>query len=156
MVKKKDLESNIENVVKKYLESDIIELVDVEFVKEGPNHYLRIYIDKPNGVTIDDCENVSRYVDEYLDMNDELITVPYYLEVSSPGLDRPLKKPADFQRSIGKHIEVKLYQNLDGNKLIQGILKNYDDNALTVILENEEELVLDHKQIALVKLAIIF
>lgn len=155
-MKKKDLESNIENVVKKYLESDIIELVDVEFVKEGPNHYLRIYIDKPNGVTIDDCENVSRYVDEYLDMNDELITVPYYLEVSSPGLDRPLKKPADFQRSIGKHIEVKLYQNLDGNKLIQGILKNYDDNALTVILENEEELVLDHKQIALVKLAIIF
>ncbi len=156
MLKKKELEQRIESLVEEHLKKDETDLVDVEFVKEGPNHYLRIYIDKPSGVTIEDCEGVSRYLDEQLDQHDEWIQVAYYLEVSSPGLDRPLKKAKDYLRNIGKPVEVKLYQNLNGTKLIQGTLKEYQDDTLTLILENQEELMLEHKQIALVKPAIIF
>ncbi len=156
MLKKKELEQRIESLVEEHLKKDETDLVDVEFVKEGPNHYLRIYIDKPSGVTIEDCEGVSRYLDDQLDQHDEWIQVAYYLEVSSPGLDRPLKKAKDYLRNIGKPVEVKLYQNLNGTKLIQGTLKEYQDDTLTLILENQEELMLEHKQIALVKPAIIF
>ncbi len=156
MLKKKELEQRIESLVEEHLKKDETDLVDVEFVKEGPNHYLRIYIDKPSGVTIEDCEGVSRYLDEQLDQHDEWIQVAYYLEVSSPGLDRPFKKAEDYLRNIGKPVEVKLYQNLNGTKLIQGTLKEYQDDTLTLILENQEELMLEHKQIALVKPAIIF
>jgi len=155
-LKRKELEERIEALMEEYLKTDETDLVDVEFVKEGPNHYLRIYIDKPSGVTIDDCERVSRYVDERLDQHDEWIQVAYYLEVSSPGLDRPFKKEKDYHRNIGNLVEVKLYQNLNGTKHIRGTLKEYQDDTLTLILDNQEEIMLEHKQIALVKPAIIF
>ena len=97
------------------------ELYDVEFVKEGANWYLRIYIDKPNGVTIDDCESVSRAVEKILDEIDP-IEHAYILEVSSPGIDRALKKDSDFIRNIGITVDVKLYKPVDGNKLYTGEL----------------------------------
>lgn len=150
------MEQRIESILEEYLKTNETDLVDVEFVKEGPNHYLRIYIDKPTGVSIQDCENTSRYLDEQLDQHDEWIQVAYYLEVASPGLDRPFKKEKDYRRNMGKLVEVKLYQNKDGKKLIQGILDGYTEDTLTLTLDNEEELTLEHKQIALIKPAIIF
>ena len=103
---KKDYESRTEAMLMPIVEAKGFELVDVEWVKEGANWYLRAYIDKENGITVDDCEEVSRALSDLLDEED-FISENYILEVSSPGLDRPLKKEKDFARSIGKDVEVK-------------------------------------------------
>ncbi|OZV12939.1 hypothetical protein CIW83_06935 [Tissierella sp. P1] len=86
------------------------ELVDVEFLKEGSNYFLRVYLDKPGGINLDDCQKVSQLLSDKLDEKDP-ITTPYYLEVSSPGLDRPLKNDKDLKRNLGKEIEIKLYEH---------------------------------------------
>ena len=108
---KKDYESRTEAMLMPIVEAKGFELVDVEWVKEGANWYLRAYIDKENGITVDDCEEVSRALSDLLDEED-FISENYILEVSSPGLDRPLKKEKDFARSIGKDVEVKLFKQL--------------------------------------------
>ena len=110
---KKDYESRTEAMLMPIVEAKGFELVDVEWVKEGANWYLRAYIDKENGITVDDCEEVSRALSDLLDEED-FISENYILEVSSPGLDRPLKKEKDFARSIGKDVEVKLSEPLVG------------------------------------------
>lgn len=131
-----------------------VEIDDVELVKEGPNHYLRVYIDKEGGVFISDCENVSRALDVVLDEEDP-ISVPYILEVSSPGLDKQLKKEKDFEKYKGRLVDVKLYKALDKQKEFQGELVSLLDNELIIIVDNEE-MKFDYDLVSGVRLAITF
>ncbi|WHH58976.1 ribosome maturation factor RimP [Petroclostridium sp. X23] len=131
------------------------EVVDVEFKKEGPNWFLRVFIDKENGITLDDCEVVSKGVSNELDRVDP-IDQSYYLEVSSPGLDRPLKKEKDFTSHLGDKVEVKLYQPLNGSKLLIGMLEQYHDGSIAIQLEDNSRIELEKDKIALVRLAVDF
>ena len=130
-------------------------MVDVEYVKEGSNWYLRAYVDKPGGITINDLESVSRRLSDLLDEID-FISDTYILEVSSPGLGRPLKKDRDFDRSIGEEVEVHLYRSLNGNKQYVGLLKSYDKDTITIEDEDGSEISLDRVNVSLVKLTIDF
>ncbi|NTW71108.1 MAG: ribosome maturation factor RimP [Eubacteriaceae bacterium] len=127
------------------------ELVDVEFIKEGQNWFLRIYIDKEGGIGLGDCEVFSGEINEILDETDPIENA-YFLEVSSPGLDRPLKKKADFERYAGKEIEVTLYTQIDGVKYFKGTNKGLNDNELTLVLEDGKEVLIPEKNIASAKL----
>lgn len=131
-----------------------VELVDVEYVKELGHFYLRVYIDKDGGVTINDCEAVSRAFEEVLDAEDP-ITDAYILEVSSPGLDRPLKKDKDFERSIGKDVEFKLYKALNGQKEFVGTLKSYTQSEMVIEIEGEDK-VFERNTVAHIRLSVVF
>jgi ribosome maturation factor RimP len=131
------------------------ELVDVEFKKEQSAWVLTFFIDKDGGVTVDDCEQVSRAVEPILDEADP-IEQSYYLSVSSPGLDRPLKTVRDFQRYMGKPVMLKLYAKIDGKKEFSGELKNIGEATLTLCVNEKEEKVFQRKDIALVKPEISF
>ena len=130
------------------------ELCDVEFIKEYGDWVLTLYIDKEGGVNIDDCERVSRAVDPMLDETDP-IEQAYMLSVSSLGLDRPLKKDADFARNIGKRIEIKLFAPKNGKKEFTGELVGFDENSIVVKLE-AGELTLERKALALARPELIF
>ena len=109
------------------------ELYDTELVKEGPGRYLRIYLDKEGGVSLDDCEAYHRRIQPELD------SIDYdYLEVSSPGLDRPLKTARDFERAVSQEVEVKLFSPIAGQKALTGILKSWDDQNITIETQNHE------------------
>ncbi len=131
------------------------ELVDVEYVKEAGNWYLRAYIDKPGGVTVDDCEIMSRAFEVKLDEED-LIPEAYILEVSSPGLGRPLKKEKDYVRAMGKEIELHTYKPIDKNKQFFGTLTAYDKESVTILDENGQEMQFQKKDLALIRMAIDF
>ncbi|MHC5249730.1 ribosome maturation factor RimP [Enterococcus sp. LJL90] len=136
------------------------ELVEVEFVKEGKNWFLRVYIDKEGGIDIEECVFVSEQLSEKLDALDpDPIPQAYYLEVSSPGAERPLKKEADYQKAVGNFIHVNLYQAIDGNKQIEGTLVSLDEGQLILsvpIKTRKKELTIDRKNIAKARLAIQF
>lgn len=155
MTKREEYEQKTEALLLPVLAENKFELVDVEYVKEGENFYLRAYIDKEGGITIDDCELVSRRLSDLLDEKD-FIPDSYFLEVSSPGLGRQLKKERDFKRSIGEAVELKLYKALNKQKEFFGKLKNFDETML--YLEQEDGTVLEfaRKDIAMVRLAIEF
>ncbi len=131
------------------------ELVDVEFVKENSDYFLRVYIHKEGGVQIEDCQKTSELLSEILDEKD-LIDVAYYLEVSSPGLDRPLKTDRDLERNLGKDIELSLYKSLNGMKKLEGSLESYDDENITIKTEVDEIIEIPKDIISLNKLAIKF
>lgn len=131
------------------------ELVDVEFIKEGANWYLRIYIDKPNGITIDDCQTVSEELGEKLDKVDP-IEQSYFLEVSSPGLERPLKKERDFEKYKGETVEVKLFEAVDGKKIFEGELLGLIDNNVSIKPLKGEDLSFERDKVALVRRVIKF
>lgn len=152
---KKQIESTCEELVLPIIGRRGFELVDVEYLKEGANYYLRVYADKEGGITIDDCVDISRELSPMLDAYEGEIKEPYILEVSSPGLLRPLKKDKDFARNVGKMVEVKLFKPLegDGNKEFEAELKAYDAKTITVLLENDEETVIDRNNLALIRLA---
>lgn len=137
------------------LEKHGFELVDVEYVKEAGNWYLRAYIDKEGGITVDDCEIISRKLSEWLDKED-FIEDSYIMEVSSPGLGRPLKKDKDFERSLGAEVEVKLYKARNKQKEYTGILKAYDKETVTIELEDSADEVFTRAEIALIRLAFDF
>lgn len=124
------IEAEVENIVEELLENTALELVAVDYVKER-DWYLRVFIDKEGGVDLDDCQDLSRKLEELLDAQD-LIKTSYILEVSSPGLDRELKKPRDFQREMGKDIDVSLFAPLDGKKVVTGPLSAYDGETINV------------------------
>lgn len=155
MSRKEEYESKTEALLIPILEEKGYEMVDVEYVKEGSNWYLRAYVDKPGGITINDLESVSRQLSDLLDEED-FISDAYILEVSSPGLGRPLKKDRDFDRSIGEEIEVHLYRSLNGNKQYVGLLKSYDKDTITIEDEDGSEINLDRVNVSLVKLTIDF
>lgn len=152
---KKEYESMTEELMMPIIEANNFELVDIEWVKEGSNWYLRAYIDKEGGITVDDCELVSRAFNDILDEKD-YISENYIFEVSSPGLDRPLKKEKDFQRSLGEEVEIKLYKAIDKQKEFSGILDRYDKDTVTIIDENEEEKTFKRADIALIRLAFVW
>ncbi len=155
MSKSEQYEIKTEKLVTPIVEANSFELVDVEYVKEGGNYYLRVYIDKPGGITIDDCELVSRALSDKLDEAD-YIKEAYILEVSSPGLCRPLKKEKDFKRSIGQEVEIKLYKPINKQKEIIGLLDAYDKENVMIKVEDESIMTIQRKDIALIRLAFDF
>ena len=155
MTKKEIYEQKTEEILNPMVEKHGFELVDVEYVKEGGNWYLRAYIDKPGGITVDDCEVISRELSDKLYEKD-FVEEAYILEVSSPGLGRPLKKEKDFARSLGEEVEVRTYRAVNRQKEFTGILKAYDKDSITIELENEEKMTFARTDIALVRLAFDF
>ena len=130
------------------------ELVEVEYKKEGGEWYLRIYIDKEGGITIDDCQIVSEELSEILDEVDPIDSA-YIFEVSSPGIERPLKTERDYQKAMGKLMEAKLFSPIEGKKIITGILTGYTEDTVEFD-QNNEKIVLDKKQVAIIKPVIVF
>lgn len=112
-------------------------IYDIEYIKEGGLWFLRVYIDKDGGITMDECETFSRTLSDTLDEADP-ISSNYYLEVSSPGIERRLKTEAHFRRYIGSVIDISLYKAVNGSKLITGILKKYENNEITVEADGED------------------
>ena len=139
-----------EALCKEKIESMGFELCDVEYQKEYGDWVLTFYIDKPSGVTIDECEAVSRAIEPILDEKDPIET-EYVLSVSSLGIDRPLKKTRDFERAMGTELEIKLYAPLSGKKQWIGTLTAFDENSFTVETESKETLVIKKKDCALVR-----
>lgn len=148
-------EQKAEAIAEPIVSSFGFELVDVEYVKEAGTWYLRLYIDKEGGITIDDCEAVSRLFSDKLDEED-FIDDAYIMEVSSPGLGRPLKKEKDFKRSMGKEVEIRTYRPIDRQKEFFGILSAYDETHVTITLNNQETRVFQRDEIALIRLAFDF
>ena len=154
MSQREQYEKKTEELIVPILDAKGFELVDVEYVKEGQDYFLRAYIDKPGGITIDDCVAVSREMNVLLDELD-YVDGAYTFEVSSPGLGRPLKKPRDYERSMGEEVEIRTYKAMDGSKEFYRILKAYDDATVTIQSE-EEEITFNKSDIALIRLAFDF
>ncbi|MEG2337741.1 MAG: ribosome maturation factor RimP [Clostridium sp.] len=147
---KKSLELTIEEFTAPLVESLGYELVDIEYIKEDGEWYLRFYIDSENGIQIEDCAAVSRAVGDRLDEVDP-IKESYYLEVSSPGLDRPLKKESDFIKYNGKKIKIKFYKPFMDKKFVEGILNGYTDNNIIITIDNNN-IEIDKSLVASVRL----
>jgi len=126
----------VEEIIEPIIENLGYELVDVEFIKEGSNWFLRVYIDQENGINIDDCTDVSKVISVKLDEADP-ITQEYYLEVSSPGIERVVKKDKDFERFKGNKISVRLCTKFQDKKQFVGKLENFDEESLTIVSEEE-------------------
>ena len=154
MSKREQYEKQTEELLEPIVTGFGFELVDVEYVKEAGTWYLRAYIDKPGGITVDDCEAVSRKFSDVLDEKD-YIEDTYIFEVSSPGLGRPLKKDKDFERNMGKLVAIRTYRPIEKQKEFCGILTAYDSNSVTID-EDGTERVFDKKDTALIRLAIEF
>ncbi|SEF45617.1 ribosome maturation factor RimP [Caloramator fervidus] len=133
------------DIAKPIVESFNLELVDVEFVKENNEWFLRVFIDKKEGVTIDDCTNVSRVLSDKLDEIDP-ISVSYYLEVSSPGINRPLKSLKDYEKFKGRKVKIKLFEEIEDKKVIKGILNGIKDEKVLIKIK-DNELEVDFKNI---------
>lgn len=155
MSKRDTYEAKAEKMLTPIVEGRGFELVDVEYVKEAGTWYLRGYIDKPGGITVNDCEDVSREFSDKLD-EDDFIEDSYIMEISSPGLDRPLKKEKDFIRSMGKLVEIRTYRPIDKQKEFCGILTAYDNNTVTIEEDEDSLRTFDKKEIALIRLYIEF
>ena len=133
MTKRETYEKQTEELLMPLVDAHGFELVDVEYVKEGGSWYLRAYIDKPGGIAVDDCEVISRALSDLLDEHD-FIEDSYILEVSSPGLGRPLKKEKDFVRSQGELVEVRTYRAIQHQKEFTGILNAWDKGTVTLLM----------------------
>ena len=146
-MKKKSKEVFLEEMIAPVVEATGYELTDLTFEKGGKDWYLVLYIDSAAGISLDDCENVSRKVSEFLDEKDP-IEQSYILEVSSPGVDRPLKKDRHFQQCIDQKIAIHLFAPLNGKKDFQGLLKAYSPETLSLEIETGEVLELEMSKIA--------
>ena len=145
MSKRESYEKKAEALILPIINKNNYELVDVEFVREGSNWFLRAYVDKEGGFSVNDCEKVSREFSDLLDEED-FIEESYILEISSPGLGRPLKKDKDFARSIGEEVELKLYKAVENQK----------EFSVTIGFEGDVKTAFDRKNIALIRLAVDF
>ena len=155
MTRREEYESRTEKFLLPVLADHHFELWDVEYVKEAGNWYLRAYIDKEGGITVDDCEVISRILSDWLDKED-FIDDSYIMEVSSPGLGRPLKKDKDFERSLGDEVEIRLFKARNKQKEFTGLLKSYDKENVTIELEDGTEETFARAEIALIRLAFDF
>ncbi len=155
MSKRETYETRTEELLLPIVEKYGVEIYDVEYVKEGSDWFLRAYIDKEEGVNINDCEMVSRALSDELDKAD-FIEDAYILEVSSPGLGRTLKKDKHLQKSLGELVELKTYKPINGTKEFEGTLKAFDEKQLVLETEEEKELVFERNDIAMVRLAFDF
>lgn len=152
MGRSESYEAKTEQLIQPLIDANNFELVDVEFVKEGSDWYLRVYIDKDGGITVDDCELISRAFNEILDRED-YISEQYIFEVSSPGLMRPLKKEKDYKRSVGKLIDIKLYKPVDKCKEFTGVLDSYDKDTVTIKMDDDTQKTFDRSNLATIRLA---
>ena len=140
------IEERVEELIKDKIENIGYDLYDVEYAKEGPNYYLRIFIDSEKGIDLDDCEKVSNEINEKLDEAD-YIKEQYYLEVSSPGVERTLRKERHLEQNIGKQVEAKLFKkDENGSKSYIGELKKFDEETITI-----DEVIIERKNIAQIK-----
>ena len=155
MTKHEEYERKTEQLLEPILAENHFELYDVEYVKEGGNWYLRAYIDKENGITVDDCVLVSRTLSDLLDKHD-FISDSYVLEVSSPGLGRQLKRDKHFEKSIGEEVEVKLYKAVNKKKEFVGLLKSFDQSMITLEFEDGTTMDIPRVDIAIVRLTFDF
>ena len=154
MSKREDYEAKTEALLTPIAQTNGVEIYDVEYVKEGADWYLRAYIDKPEGVSIIDCETVSRALSDALDKED-FIPDAYILEVSSPGLGRVLKKDKHLQKSISQEVEIKLFKPIDKCKDFAGILTSFNEKEIT-ILDGEVSRTIERNTVALIRLALDF
>lgn len=148
----------VEELLIDILEKEKLELVDIEYVKEGKNWFLRVFIDKEAGVDIEECSIVSEQLSEKLDEVDPIPTV-YFLEVSSPGAERPLKKESDFHKAIGKHVNIKTYEPIDGSKEFEGKLLSYSAQEITLSIKiktRTKEITIPTDKVAKARLAVVF
>lgn len=152
-MKKQEIEEKCTELVMPIIEAGNYDLWDVEYVKEGADYYLRVYADKEGGIGIDDCVDISRKLEQKLDEED-FIKEAYILEVSSPGLTRVLKKDKEFEKSIGRLVDIKLYKALNGQKELQGTLKSFDDKSLTFNI-SDEDIAIDRNDISVIRLAFV-
>ena len=152
MGRSESYEAKTEQLIQPLIDANNFELVDVEFVKEGSDWYLRVYIDKDGGITVDDCKLISRAFNEILDRED-YISEQYIFEVSSPGLMRPLKKEKDYKRSVGKLIDIKLYKPVDKCKEFTGVLDSYDKDTVTIKMDDDTQKTFDRSNLAMIRLA---
>lgn len=151
---KEKVEDIVYDICKPVIDRRNFELVEVEYLKEGGEWYLRIFIDKEGGVTIDDCQAVSEEVSDLLDAADP-IENSYIFEVSSPGIDRPLKNERDYIKAMGKLVEAKLFAPMEGKKLIEGLLSGYTEDTVELD-QNGTKLTIDKKQIAIIRPVVSF
>ena len=154
MSKKKVIEV-VKDILNPFLIANGYELFDAEYVKEGKDWFLRIYIDKEDGISLDDCEKVSNYLSSKLDEVDPIET-NYLLEVSSPGIDRPLIKDSDYVKYKGRIVEVFLYKAINSEKVITGVLEGLERNFIILSDENQEKINIPRDIVSKVKLAVIF
>ncbi|NKE05236.1 ribosome maturation factor RimP [Mesobacillus selenatarsenatis] len=148
----------VEELVTPILNENELELVDIEYVKEGKNWFLRVYIDKDSGIDIEECGIVSERLSEKLDAIDP-IPHNYFLEVSSPGAERPLKKEKDYQKAIGKNVFIKTYEPIDGEKAFEGTLTEFNGETITVemkIKTRKKTVVIPFDKVASARLAVTF
>lgn len=143
---RRSIEASVREMVEDIIKDTDIELIDIEYVKEGPFKYLKIYLDRPNGITVDDTADVSRVLNKKLDEAD-LIKEHYFLEVSSPGVERPFKTEADYRKNIGQKVEVGLFRPVEGKKNTAGILLKKNEDSV-VIQSGEESMTIDLKNIS--------
>lgn len=155
MTKGEQYEARVEAWITPVLAEYGFELYDVEYTKEVGVWYLRCFIDKEGGITVDDCEIISRRLSDWLDKED-FIADSYIMEVSSPGLGRPLKKDKHLAKSIGEEVEIRLYKAINKSKEFTGVLTAYDEKSVTIVTEDEEELKFEKAEIALIRLALDF
>lgn len=143
------IEEKVESLVETTINNLGYELYDVEYAKEGKDYFLRIFIDKPEGIDLNDCEKVNNSINDLLDEAD-YIKEQYFLEVSSPGIERILKKDKHLQANIGNLVEVKLFKPIEKQKVIQGILKEFNKETLT-IEANDKNIEIERKNISVIK-----
>jgi ribosome maturation factor RimP len=146
--------STIDSMIRPMLDDNGFELVDIEFVKEGGNRFLRVIVDKPEGIDIDDCSKISEFVSDKLDEQDP-ITEAYFLEVTSPGAERPLKKSQDFHKAVNMNVFVTTNEQFDGKKEFEGILTSFDEENL-VIKAGQKIYTLPYSKVASARQSIVF
>lgn len=154
-MKKSEIVDRVEKMVTAITDEKGYEMVDVEYVKEAGQFYLRVVVDKEGGISLNECEEVSRELSPKLDEND-FIEENYYLEVSSPGIDRALKRDKEFVKYKGRDVEIKLYKAIDGVKQFEGELVGLDEENNIVVIINNEEMKFNRKDVAIIRLAIKF
>ncbi|WP_328699879.1 ribosome maturation factor RimP [Chengkuizengella marina] len=144
----------VQDMIQNFIEEEGYELVDIEYVKEGENKYLRIYVDKDGGIDIDDCGRISEYISQKLDESDP-ISEAYILEVSSPGAERPLKKTKDFENAVNKNVFITTYESIDGLKEFEGKLISFQNEILEIkLVKKTHEIPLN--KVASARLAVLF
>ncbi|MBP2001078.1 ribosome maturation factor RimP [Paenibacillus shirakamiensis] len=151
-----NIKDHVEQITQPFLSENGFELVDVEYVKEGSNWFLRVFVDKDGGIDIDDCGRISEFLSEQLDANDPIPTA-YFLEVSSPGAERPLKKSEDVLKAVGKDVFVTTYEQIDGAKEFEGRLLSFENEEMLVATKKKQKQVtIPYSKVASARLAIIF
>ncbi len=146
--------STIDSMIRPMLDENGFELVDIEFVKEGGNRFLRVIVDKPEGIDIDDCSKISEFVSEKLDEQDP-ITEAYFLEVTSPGAERPLKKSQDFHKAVNLNVFITTFEQIDGMKEFEGILTSFDEENL-IIKAGKKLYTIPYSKVATARQSIVF